>query len=159
MTAIFAKYNPDYPFEYHFLDDFYAEKFEGEKKAGSLAAWFAGLSVFISCLGLFGLAAYTAENRLKEVGIRKVLGASVIQIASLLSRDFLLLIIVAFGIAAPLACWYMNNWLRDYPYRVGISWWIYALAGALTAFIAAGTVGLQAIRAAMTQPVKTLRAE
>jgi hypothetical protein len=159
MTAIFAKYNPDYPFEYHFLDDFYSEKFEGEKQAGSLAAWFAGLSIFISCLGLFGLAAYTAENRIKEVGIRKVLGASVIQIASLLSKDFLLLIIVAFGIAAPLACWYMNNWLHDYPYRVGISWWIYALAGVLTAFIAASTVGLQAIRAAMTQPVKTLRTE
>jgi putative ABC transport system permease protein len=159
MTAIFKKYNPDYPFEYHFIDDFYAEKFDSQKKAGSLAAWFAGLSIFISCLGLFGLAAYTAENRIKEVGIRKVLGASILQIASLLSKDFLILILVAFAIAAPIAWWYMNYWLSDYPYRVGITWWIYALAGALTALIAAGTIGIQAVRAAMTRPVDTLRTE
>lgn len=159
VTAVFKKYNPDYPFDYHFIDDFYAEKFEGSKKSGSLAAWFAGLSIFISCLGLFGLAAYTAENRIKEVGIRKVLGASILQIASLLSRDFLILILVAFAIAAPIAWWYMNYWLSDYPYRVGISWWIYALAGALTALIAAGTIGIQAVRAAKTRPVNTLRTE
>jgi putative ABC transport system permease protein len=159
MTEIFKKYNPDYPFEYHLVGDYYAEKFAGEQKAGSLAAYFAGLSILISCLGLFGLAVYTAESRIKEIGVRKVLGASVLQIASLLSKDFLLLVSVAFLIASPFAWWYMNNWLRDYPYRVGISWWIFALAGGLIALIAAGTVALQAVRAAMTRPAQTLRAE
>jgi ABC-type antimicrobial peptide transport system permease subunit len=111
--AIFKKYNPEYPFQYHFVDDEYAKKFEDEKRTGTLAGVFAALTIFISCLGLFGLATYMAENRVKEIGVRKVLGASVAGISALLSKDFLKLVLVAFIVAAPVAWWLMTVWLRD----------------------------------------------
>ena len=157
--AIFKRYNPEYPFEYHFVDEDYSRKFDDEKRTGTLAGLFAGLTIFISCLGLFGLATYMAENRVKEIGVRKVLGASVAGITTLLSRDFLQLVMVSFLFAAPLAWWGMYTWLRNYPYRVDIQWWVFALAGILSAGIAVVTVSWQAIRAAMANPSKSLRSE
>jgi putative ABC transport system permease protein len=157
--VIFRKYNPEYPFEYKFVDEAYAKKFDNEQRQGTLAALFAGLTIFISCLGLFGLATYMAENRIKEIGVRKVLGASVTGIAALLSKDFVTLVIISFIIAAPLAYWGMSKWLMDYTYRVGINWWVFALAGFLSVMIALLTVSYQSIKAAVANPVKSLRAE
>jgi ABC-type antimicrobial peptide transport system permease subunit len=157
--AIFKKYNPEYPFEYNFVDDEYAQKFDDERRTGTLAALFAGLTIFISCLGLFGLATYMAENRVKEIGVRKVLGASVTGIVSLLSKDFLTLVLIAFLIAAPVAWWAMHQWLRSYPYRVSIQWWVFVVAGILSIGIALVTVSWQAIRAALANPARSLRSE
>ena len=157
--AIFSRYNPDYPFDPKFIDEEYARKFENEKTQGTLASLFAGLTIFISCLGLFGLATYMAENRIKEIGVRKVLGASVASITTLLSKDFLKLVIISFFIAAPLAWWGMYKWLQSYEYRVGIEWWVFALAGFLSVMIALLTVSYQSIKAAVANPVKNLRTE
>jgi ABC-type antimicrobial peptide transport system permease subunit len=157
LKAILTKYNPNYPFDYHYLDKFNVAKYEGEEHTGSLAAIFAGMAIFISCLGLFGLAAYMAECRLQEVGVRKVLGASVIRLAALLSKDFLILVLIAFAIASPLAWWAMSHLLQSLPYHAGISWWIFPLTGLLSLLIAAGTVGFQAIQAARISPVRVLR--
>lgn len=158
-TAIFKKYNPEYPFEYKFVDDEYARKFDDERRVGTLSGIFSGLTVLISCLGLFGLATYMAENRIKEIGVRKVLGASVVSITSLLSKDFLKLVGISFLVAAPIAWWAMHNWLQDYTYRVQIRWWVFALAGLVSILIAIMTVSYQAIRAATANPVKSLRSE
>jgi ABC-type antimicrobial peptide transport system permease subunit len=158
-AAIFKKYNPDYPFEYKFVDEAYAKKFDNEKRQGTLAALFAGLTIFISCLGLFGLATYMAENRIKEIGVRKVLGASVAGITALLSKDFVKLVIISFVIAAPLSYWAMYKWLQDYDYRVSIHWWVFAFACFLSISIALLTVSFQAIKAALANPVKSLRTE
>jgi putative ABC transport system permease protein len=157
--AIFKKYNPQYPFEYKFIDEEYAAKFKSEQRTGTLAALFAGLTIFISCLGLFGLAAYMAESRIKEIGVRKVLGASVSSIATLLSKDFVGLVIISFILASPVAWWFMHNWLQDYPYHVTIQWWIFAFAAAVSILIALVTVSYHAIRAARANPVKSLRTE
>lgn len=157
--AIFKKYNPEYPFEYKFVDDEYASKFQDEKRTGTLAALFASLAIFISCLGLFGLATYMAENRIKEIGVRKVLGASVGSITTLLSKDFLKLVFISFVLAAPIAWMLMHNWLLKYTYRVDIQWWVFALAGVLSMLIAIATVSYQAIKAAVANPVKSLRTE
>ncbi|NEU08555.1 FtsX-like permease family protein [Flavihumibacter sp. R14] len=157
--AIFKKYNPEYPFEYKFVDEEYAKKFEAENRIGVLAGVFAGLTIFISCLGLFGLATYMAENRIKEIGVRKVLGASVSGITALLSKDFLKLVVISFVLAAPVAWWAMDNWLQDYSYRVQIQWWVFVLAGMLSILIAVITVSYQAIKAATANPVKSLRSE
>jgi ABC-type antimicrobial peptide transport system permease subunit len=157
--AIFKKYNPQYPFEYKFVDETYAQKFDNEQRQGTLAALFAGLAIFISCLGLFGLATYMAENRIKEIGIRKVLGASVAGITTLLSKDFITLVIISFAIAAPISYWAMSNWLMDYTYHVSVNWWVFALAGFLSVMIALLTVSFQAIKAAMANPVNSLRSE
>lgn len=157
--AIFKRYNPEYPFEYHFVDEDYAQKFDEEKRTGTLAGLFAGLTVFISCLGLFGLATYTAENRIKEIGVRKVLGASVAGIAALLSKDFLMLVLLSFAFAAPVAWFAMYKWLEGYPYRVSIEWWVFAMAMALSVGIAVVTVSFQAIRAGMANPARSLRSE
>lgn len=124
-----------------------------------MAALFAGLTIFISCLGLFGLATYMAENRIKEIGVRKVLGASVTGIASLLSKDLLRLVIIAFFIAAPISWWGMHKWLQSYPYRVSVQWWVFVLAGILSMGIALVTVSWQAIRAALANPARSLRSE
>ncbi|HEX2606994.1 MAG TPA: ABC transporter permease [Flavisolibacter sp.] len=159
MESIFKKYNPEYPFEYRFIDEDYALKFEDEKRTGTLAALFAGLTIFISCLGLFGLAAYMAQNRLKEIGVRKVLGASVTNITTLLSKDFMKLVVISLVIAAPLAGYGMYKWLQNYPYRVGIEWWVFAVAGISAFLIALLTVSFQAIKAALANPVKNLRTE
>jgi ABC-type antimicrobial peptide transport system permease subunit len=156
---IFKKYNPNYPFEYKFIDDDYAAKFKSEQRTGTLAGLFAGLTIFISCLGLFGLAAYMAESRIKEIGVRKVLGASVTGIATLLSKDFIGLVIISFALASPVAWWFMHNWLQNYPYRVNIEWWIFAFAAILSILIAMITVSYHAIKAASANPVKSLRTE
>ncbi len=157
--AILKKYNPEYPFEYKFVDEVYAQKFDDEQRQGTLAAAFAGLTIFISCLGLFGLASYVAENRIKEIGVRKVLGASVNAIVRLLSKDFLALVFIAILIASPIAWWGMNNWLQSFAYRIDIQWWMPALAGCMAIIIALVTVSSQAIKAALANPVKSLRAE
>jgi putative ABC transport system permease protein len=157
--AIFKKYNPEYPFDAKFVDEEYARKFESEKRQGTLAGLFASLTIFISCLGLFGLATYMAENRIKEIGVRKILGASVTSITTLLSKDFVKLVIISFLIAAPLAWWGMYKWLQSYTYRVGIEWWVFAPAGSFSVVIAIISVSNQTIRAATDNPVKSLRAE
>jgi putative ABC transport system permease protein len=157
--AIFKRYNPEYPFEYHFIDEEYSKKFNDEKRTGTLAGLFAGLTVFISCLGLFGLATYMAENRIKEIGVRKVLGASVTGIAALLSKDFLLLVLLSLLVASPLAYFAMHKWLQGYPYRIDIQWWVFALAAGLSLGIALLTVSIQAVRAALANPARSLRSE
>jgi ABC-type antimicrobial peptide transport system permease subunit len=159
IEKIFKKFNPDYPFEYVFVDEAYANKFKSTQQMGTLASLFAGLTIFISCLGLFGLAAYMAESRIKEIGVRKVLGASVMGIASLLSKDFLKLVLISFVIAIPVAWYFMSEWLTGFSYRIGMEWWVFALAGTASAFIALATVSYQAISAARSNPVKNLRTE
>lgn len=158
-AEIFKKYNPRYPFNYKFTDEEYAKKFDDEQRLGTLAALFAGLTIFISCLGLFGLAAYMAENRVKEIGVRKVLGASVVGIATLLSKELIALVVISFAIASPIAYWGMHKWLMNYSYRVGISWWIFAWAGVLSVMIALATVSYQSVKAALMNPMKNLRTE
>jgi ABC-type antimicrobial peptide transport system permease subunit len=159
MEKIFKQYNPQYPFEYHFADEEYAKKFEEEKLTGTLAALFGGLTVFIACLGLFGLAAYMAENRIKEIGVRKVLGASVSNIATLLSRDFVMLVLISIVFATPVAWWAMDKWLKGYEYHTSIDWMVFAAAGIIAVAIALLTVSFQAIKAAVANPVKSLRTE
>ncbi|MGF7037652.1 ABC transporter permease [Mucilaginibacter lappiensis] len=157
--AVFKKYNPDYPFEYSFVDQEYAKKFGDEQRIGTLASLFAGLTIIISCLGLFGLAAYMAQNRIKEIGIRKVLGASVASVTNLLSRDFLKLVVISFCIAAPIAWYLMYQWLKGYSYRITINIWVFVIAAALTLVISVLTVSYQAIKAALTNPVESLKGE
>ena len=157
--TIFKKYNPAYPFEYNFINEEYAQKFDNEKRTGALATLFAILTVFISCLGLFGLATYMAENRIKEIGVRKVLGASVANITSLLSVSFLKLVVISILLATPLSWWFMHNWLSDYPYHVTIKWWVFVLAGIVSVLISVTTISYQAIKAAIANPVKSLRTE
>lgn len=159
LSAILQKYNPNYPLEYFYVDKYMQAKVQGDAHFGTLAALFAGMAIFISCLGLFGLSAYMAESRLKEVGIRKVFGASIMRLATLLSKDFLVLVIIAFIIASPVAWWFMRQWLDGIPYHIDMNWWIFALTGLLSVFIAIGTVGYQAVRAALTNPVLILRSE
>jgi len=159
MESIFKKFNPEYPFDYKFVDEEYADKFKSEQRTGTLAALFAALTIFISCLGLFGLATYMAENRIKEIGVRKVLGASVTGITTLLSKDFLKLVMISFLIACPVAWWMMDTWLQNYPYRVSIQWQVFVFAGLLSLIISLLTVSYQSVRAAIANPVKSLRAE
>ncbi|MDQ3290969.1 MAG: ABC transporter permease, partial [Bacteroidota bacterium] len=151
------KFNPGFPFEYHFLDEIFEEQYRSEMTIGKLINCFAGLAIFISCLGLFGLALFTAEQRTKEIGVRKVLGASVANIVALLSKDFLKLVLLANVIAWPLAWWAMNRWLQNFAFRADLGWWIFALAGVATLFIALLTVSFQAVRSAVANPVNSLR--
>ena len=157
--AVFKRYNPEYPFNVRFYDREYDLKFKDEKQTGTLAGLFAGLTIFISCLGLLGLATYMAETRIKEIGVRKVLGASVQGIVALLSKDFLKLVLISFLIASPVAWWLMHNWLQSYSYRINISIWVFIMAGSMSAAIAFITVSFQAIKAAVASPVKSLRTE
>ncbi len=159
LTAIFNKYDPAYPYVYSFADADYASKFNLEMLVGKLAGLFACLAIFISCLGLFGLAAYMAEQRTKEVGIRKVLGASVSQVWLLLSKEFILLVIISCVIASPVAYYYLNNWLTQYSYRITIGPFIFIMAGFAAILITIITVSFQAIKAAVANPVKSLRTE
>jgi putative ABC transport system permease protein len=156
---IFEKYNPAYPFDYKFVDDEYARNFNNEQRTKALAGLFASLAIFISCLGLFGLSAYVAESRVKEIGVRKVLGASVLSVARLLSFDFVKLVIVSIIIASPVAWYAMNRWLQDYTYRINIGLSIFLIAGLSAVIIALITVSFQAIKAAIANPVKSLRTE
>lgn len=150
---------PDMPFSYQFLDESFDNMYRAEQRVGKVALSFALLAIFIACLGLFGLAAYMAEQRTKEIGVRKVLGASVTSITALLSKDFVKLVCIASLIAFPVAWWAMSTWLRDFAYRVNISWWVFALAGFIALLIAVLTVSSHAIKAALTNPVKSLRNE
>jgi ABC-type antimicrobial peptide transport system permease subunit len=159
VEAVLKANNPGYPFEYQFVDERFDQLFHGETRLGQLAGVFAGLAILISCLGLFGLAAYTAERRTKEMGIRKVLGASVTNLTTLLSKEFLQLVIISCLVSFPLAWWIMNNWLASYPYRTAIHLWVFGLAGIIALLIAMLTVSSQAIRAALSNPVETLRSE
>lgn len=159
VGGVFKKYNPTYPFEYQFVDEEFENLFKGESLIGTLAGLFAGLAIFISCLGLFGLAAYTAERRIKEIGIRKVLGATIGQLTSQLSASFLQLVIISCLIAVPLAGWLMYKWLQDYEYHVPLQWWMFVLPALAAIVIAILTVSFQAIRAALMNPVKSLRTE
>jgi ABC-type antimicrobial peptide transport system permease subunit len=153
---IFKQYNPAYPFEYQFVDEEYARKFQDEQKMGSLATCFAGLTIFISCLGLFALVAYMAETRKKEIGIRKVLGASVIDVMTLLSKEFIILVLISIAVASPIAWWVMNHWLADFAYRTEIPWWLFIVVGGMSLGIALLTVGFQAIKAATANPAKAI---
>ena len=150
---------PGMPFSYRFLDDSFNEMYRAEQRVGKIAMIFSVLAILIACLGLFGLATFIAEQRTKEIGIRKVLGASVQGIAKLLSKDFIKLVVIAFVIATPLGWWFMQKWLQEFVYRINISWWVFAVAGFAALMIALVTVSFQAIKAAIANPVNSLRTE
>jgi putative ABC transport system permease protein len=159
IEAVFKKFNPASPFIYSFTDDEYAQKFAAETRIGDLAAVFAGLAIFISCLGLFGLASFVAEQRTKEIGVRKVLGAGVVDLWALLSRDFLRLVVLSMFISMPLVFLGMHRWLEHYAYRTTLSWWIFASAGAGILLITLLTVSFQSLKVALMNPVRSLRSE
>ena len=156
---VLKEHLPEAPFNYTFVDEEYDQKFRSEERIGTLASLFAGLAIFISCLGLFGLASFMAEQRTKEIGVRKVLGASVLNLWGLLSKDFVLLVIIAFFIATPIAYYFLNNWLQKYEYHTEISWWIFAVSGVGALVITLLTVSFQSVKAALMNPVKSLRSE
>lgn len=158
-AKIFKEYNPDYPFEYHFLDGEYAKKFHEIQRTERLAGIFTALTIFVSCLGLFGLAAYMVESRTKEISIRKIHGASVFSVARMLSGEFVLLVCIACLIAFPIAYWAMNSYIQEYAYRIGLGWEIFAMTGTLAIGITILTVGYQSIRASLANPVDSLRDE
>jgi len=159
IKAITKKYSPEYPFEYSFLDGDYSKEYKTESVLGKLSFGFTLVAVIICCLGLFGLATFAAEQRIKEIGVRKVLGASAPDIVVLLSREFAGLVVIAIIIAIPTAWYFLNKWLQDFAYRVNISAWIFIVAGVAALVIAVLTVGIQAIRAAVANPVESLRTE
>jgi ABC-type antimicrobial peptide transport system permease subunit len=159
IEAVLKKHDPASPFKADFVDEAFAKKFGNEERIGKLSTFFAILAVFISCLGLFGLASFVAEQRVKEIGIRKVLGASVPNIWQLLSKDFVILVIISCLIAIPLAFYYMNMWLAKYDYRASVSWWVFASAALGALIITLVTVSYQAIKAAIANPIKSLRTE
>jgi len=159
MKTRWDKFNTGEPFTYTFMDDLYNKTYSAEQKTGTILSIFAVLTILVACLGLFGLATYTAERRTKEIGIRKVLGASVIQVSRMLSKEFVKLVFIACLIAFPLSYWAMNKWLQSFAYRINISWWIFLIAGAVAILIALFTVSFQAIKAAVANPVKSLRTE
>ena len=159
IAAVCKTYSPSVPFSYKFVDDEYAAKFATEQRVGSLATGFAILAIFISCLGLFGMAQFMAEQRTKEIGVRKVLGATVLGLWSMLSKDFVRLVVISLLIAIPTAYYLMNNWLQHYTYRSELSWWIFAATAAGAIMITLATVSYQSIKAAMMNPVKSLKTE
>jgi putative ABC transport system permease protein len=159
LEKILKKYNPDYPFEYHFVDEQYARKFDDTKRTATLSGLFAGLTILISCLGLFGLASFMAVQRTKEIGVRKVLGASVLNLWQLLSKDFVVLILISLCISIPVAWYFMHQWLLQFEYRTTISWWIFASAGLGAIAITLLTVSYQSVKAALANPVNSLRTE
>jgi ABC-type antimicrobial peptide transport system permease subunit len=150
---------PEQDFDYHFFDESIAAFYKSEQDISKLLAWATGLAILISCLGLLGLAIYTTNQRTKEIGVRKVLGATIEQIVLLLSKDFVQLILLAFAIAVPLAWWAVNWWLKDFAYRTTLDWWVFAAGGAMMLTIALGILCFRTIRAASANPVKSLRAE
>ena len=159
IAAVFKTYSPSVPFTYTFADDEFAKKFRAEERIGKLASFFAILAIFISCLGLFGMASFMAEQRIREIGVRKVLGASVFSLWRLLSRDFVGLVLVALLVAIPTAYYCMQHWLQNYHYRTDVSWWIFAIVAAGAIVITILTVSFQAIKAAVANPVRSLRSE
>ena len=159
LKEVMVNNDKDDPFEYHFLDDQLALFYVEDGRRQTLLIWVALATIFIACLGLFGLATYSAEQRVKEIGVRKVLGATMVNLASLLSKDFLKLVLIANGIAFPVAWWATNKWLQEYAYHINVQWWVFGLAGASAIVIALLTVSYQALRAALINPVRSLRTE
>jgi len=162
IAAIRKKFDAFFPgnlYDYFFLDDHFNEQYKNDRLFGKVFAVFSGFAIFIACLGLLGLSLFATIQRTKEIGVRKVLGASVTNIVVLLSKDFIRLVIIAFIIASPVAWFVMHNWLQDFAYRINISWWIFLAAGILAVIIALGTISFQAIRAAVANPVRSLRTE
>jgi putative ABC transport system permease protein len=159
MAAIYKKYDRDTPFDYTFMDDAFNAQYKAEDRLAAIFGIFTYITVILAALGLFGLAAFTIEQRTKEIGIRKVLGASISSINNLLSKDFLKLVILAIAISSPVAWWAMHNWLQNFAYRISISWWMFAAAGLVAVITAVITVSYHAIRAAVANPVDSLRSE
>ena len=159
LTGFYSKLNPGYALNLQFLDETFHAQYLTEEPTLTLAKYFAFLTILISCLGLFGLAAYDTERRTKEIGIRKVLGANTKGLIALLAKDFLKLVAIAIVLSSPLAYFLMDKWLQDFAYRIDISWWMFAAAGIIAIFIAMLTVSFQAIKAAVANPVKSLRTE
>ncbi|MGN6248081.1 MAG: ABC transporter permease, partial [Ginsengibacter sp.] len=159
IEKIFRKYNPGYAFDFSFVDKEFEKKFINEELVTELSSLFAALAIFICCIGLAGLAAFTIEKRIREIGIRKVLGASIQQILLLISKEFLRLVLIAFAIAIPLTWWIMHNWLQNYQYRVSISIWMFAIVGAVILLLTLAVVSANTLTAAMRNPVKSLRTE
>jgi putative ABC transport system permease protein len=159
LEKIYKKFNPRFPFKYDFTDDEFAKTYRSENTVSQLSTYFAFLAIFISCMGLFGLAMFTAEQRTKEIGIRKVLGASVTNLVGMLSKDFIILVIISTFFAFPIAWYFMNDWLKKYEYRQEIEWWYFLIAGVVAMVIALLSVSYQAIKAALMNPVKSLKTE
>lgn len=159
IAPIFNKYNPSAPFDYRFVDDLYADQLDAEQRVGTLSGIFAGLAIFISCLGLFGLSSFVAERRTKEIGIRKVLGATITNLWHLLSKEFVVLVVISWLLAIPLSAYYMYDWLKQFPYRITLSWTTFALAALGVMALTLMTVSYQAIRASLAKPVNSLRSE
>jgi len=159
IETVFKNYSPSIPFNYKFADEEYAKKFEGEERIGKLARFFTALAIFISCLGLFGMASFMAEQRVKEIGVRKVLGASVFGLWRLMSKDFVVMVVISLFVATPSAWWMMHNWLKNYTYRTDLSWWVFAISGLGALAITLLTISYQSIKAAIANPVKSLKTE
>jgi putative ABC transport system permease protein len=159
VEQVFDKTFPDFVYDYKFLDEKIGSFYKQENQLAQLYKIFAAIAIFLSCLGLYGLASFMAVQRIKEVGIRKVLGASAGNIVYLFSREFIVLIMISFLIATPLAWYFMNEWLQDYVFRIDISWWIFAAGGIISILIALATISFQAIKASLANPVKSLRTE
>lgn len=159
IEKTWQQFLPDFPYQYTFVDESFGQLYEAEQRQGRLFTIFSGIAIFIACLGLFGLAAFATAQRVREIGIRKVLGASVGNIVTLISKDFLWLVLIAAVIAVPVAWYAMSNWLSDFAYRINLPWWMFVVAGIVALLVALGTVSMQAIRAAITNPVESLRSE
>ena len=159
LESTWKKYLPEVPYRSVFLDEQFDALYTAEKKQGQIFTLFACIAILIACLGLLGLSAFSISQRIKEIGVRKVLGASVSSIVQLLSVDFLRLVAVAAIIAFPVAWYAMHSWLQDFAYRISMPWWIYIIAGLLSALVALATISVQAIKAALSNPVKSLRSE
>jgi putative ABC transport system permease protein len=159
LRQVMVKNDKDDPFEYHFLNDQLALFYIEDERHQTILIWSALATIFIACLGLFGLATYSAEQRIKEIGVRKVLGATVVSLTSLLTKDFLKLVLIANGIAFPIAWWAINRWLQEYAYHINVEWWVFGVAGTSACVIAFLTVSYQSIKAAIANPIKNLRTE
>ena len=159
LKALCNQLNPEYPFSYQFSDEEYTKLYKSDEVTARLSAIFAGLAIVISCMGLLGLSIFTASQRVKEIGIRKVLGASVASLCALLSREFLGLVGLAILVATPLGWWAMDHWLENFAYREAIPWWVFALSGSLAILVALATIGAQALKSATANPVTSLRSE
>jgi putative ABC transport system permease protein len=159
IEKIWKEYNPDYRFDYSFVENTFTKLHSDEIRTGKLFTWFAGVAIFLSCLGLFGLATFTIHQRTKEIGIRKVLGASVTGIVQLITKDFLKLVFIAILLATPLSWYATDQWLQGYEYRTIIPFWVFLAAGGVAVLVAVGTIGLQSVKAALANPVRTLKTE
>jgi putative ABC transport system permease protein len=159
IASVLKTENPEQPFEYHFVDQEYAKEFDNEERIGKLATAFASLAIFITCLGLFGMASFMAEQRVNDIGVRKVLGASVFALWQLLSKDFAILVFISIIIASPVAYYLMHNWLNNYQYHTDVTWWIFIITAIVTILITLLTVSFQSIKAALANPIKSFKTE